>query len=119
MREIKFRGQSTGDIGTWIYGYYHFDKSNTCHYICDIDSLVRYEVKPGTVGQFTGLQDKNGTDIYEGDIIDYGNGRNITITYEVNGFGFKFKHGHERCFLDMTKFEVIGNIHEHPQLLIN
>ena len=67
--------------------------------------------------QFTGLLDKNGKEIYEGDIIDYGSGRHYPITYEVNGFGIKFHHGHERNWLDLSKFEIIGNIHENPDLL--
>ena len=82
------------------------------------DNLVEDRWHGGPVMQFTGLKDKNGVDIYEGDVIDYGSGRFCPITYEKNKFGIKFKNGaHEGCWLDLTKFEVIGNIYEHPKLL--
>lgn len=59
QREIIFRGKSTGDLGTWIYGYYLFDKVLNQHFICDKDSLIRYEVISETVGQFTGRKDRD------------------------------------------------------------
>ncbi len=69
MRENLFRGKSVGDLAPWIYGYYHFDKSLNAHYICDKDSLYRYEVISETVGQLTPFTDKNDKEIWEGDTI--------------------------------------------------
>jgi uncharacterized phage protein (TIGR01671 family) len=67
MIEIKFRGKRT-DNGKWIYGYY-VCRGGQKHQIVSDDSLFPFQVSPKTVGQFTGLKDINGNDIYEGDYL--------------------------------------------------
>ena len=73
MREIKFRGKRI-DNGEWVYGNYIKVtpyEDNGGHRICSQDSWDMFEVDPETVGQFTDLKDKNGKEIYEGDILDH------------------------------------------------
>ncbi len=92
MREILFRGKSTGDLSPWIYGYYHFNKDLNSHYICDKDTLFRYEVIPETVGQSLNLFDKNSKTIFEGDLIRH--------TRNSRPYSSKSKHKGVICIVE-------------------
>jgi hypothetical protein len=123
MREIKFRARNANVPPCWIYGYF-VKEHGICRIINDAGS---FPVIAGTEGQFTGLKDKNGKEIYEGDVVrhnDYSRGACLTfeqykkisviewsegaIPYKIKGLGFDY-HG--------TDLEVIGNIYENPDLI--
>jgi hypothetical protein len=128
MRTIKFRGicnvkNNPHLFGTWIYGGIKFKKIKGVRmfFICDENSGGDYSVYPETVGQFTGLQDKNGVDIYEGDVIDAEklllvgwSNYYASVVLTAKNWAFPHYFG-ESCNPD--EIEVIGNIHENPELL--
>ena len=118
MREIKFRGHDGCD---WIY-------SKSIDY-CELDDkyyMLTGEISDGEdawtgicyVGQYTGIKDKNGKEIYEGDIVrlpedeDY---KYYSIIYSKNRLGFTLSNG---CGFGLSYgIEVVGNIYENPELL--
>lgn len=129
MREILFRGKRK-DCNAWETGYYsEYDFSDgRKHFINGFE----YEVYPETVGQFTGLTDKNGKKIFEGDIVRVCLDPEICIgdviwDSEIASYNIPFNNG--KCVLPLDIFiaknkvgdkvwiEVIGNIHDNPELL--
>lgn len=123
-REIKFRGEKLD--GTWIYGAYlpALDDDN-CDSIINADNPNGRIVKTDTVGQYTGLKDKNGKEIYEGDIIvqqGYSGKRKMLIRFEHGAFITGEHSGSStatRPMLIQKRCVVIGNIHDNPELLNN
>lgn len=68
--------------------------------------------------QYTSLKDKNGKEIYEGDIQDYGHGRILVVEFENGSFGLRMPGGNfEKTWISPSHFEIIGNIYENPELL--
>lgn len=165
-REIKFRGQCAISkemvFGDLIHGVSHkagnlyiLPNKHNLAYVKHCDPLDGVRVIPETVGQFTGLTDKNGKKIYEGDIVNfhyfYGGGGidgfvecehelTGTVCWGIFGWaldaikgehwkgytGYNEGEGHssfiQLCYMNESgiheeSFEIIGNIHEHPNLL--
>ena len=108
-REIKFRGKRLSD-GKWVYG--NLRVSGEGVYISSIDCHAQCEVHLSTVGQYTGLKDKNGKEIYEGDIVRYLEANDEIATKEVRFIDAAFSPITEIMWMGDMECEVIGNIHE-------
>lgn len=125
MREIKFRGKRL-DNGELIVGSYieaeNRDRSIAHQIIPYKAGLVVREVDPATVGQYTGLKDKNGREIYEEDIIktDFSYATWIGFVHFNKG-NFELvdsdKNGQYLTLSVLSDIEIIGNIHDNPELL--
>lgn len=139
MREIIFRGK-TADENEWIYGdIFHSGEHPKITRIHDYINRVNYAVNPETVGEFTGLTDKNGVKIFEGDILS-SDGYPYTSDGSQNYFAevvwfdncpafglYIFKspksvvrgvaEGSEFIEDDLSDMEIVGNIHDNPELL--
>ena len=135
MREIKFRGRSF-DNGEWIYGDYH-KRAGGVHCIIKMEPdengkvvYVVHQVVPDTIGQFTGLYDENGEEIYEGDIVErfqpmphYTNGVYYdgcaiygVVRYIDAGFYILCENQAYELSRNFDMW-VQGNIHDNPELL--
>ena len=124
IREILFRGKDSS-TKLWLYGDLR-QWAEKRKGICDYELKRTLEVIPETVGQYTGLTDKNGRKIFEGDILVFCKG--ATYPYKViwDGIGWKLirsdgkriKEAFECNEIHYVKIsEVIGNIHDNPELL--
>ena len=125
IREVIFRGKRT-DNGKWVKGYLYITHIGS-HEIGSYDAEINierltFDVIPETVGQYTGLTDKNGVRIFEGDIVTgWFNHEKIVgyIFYGGNAQFFIQRDGIYGIGLDNSDcwLEVIGNIHDNAELL--
>ena len=118
MRKILFRGKRL-DNGEWVYGLLVDILKECARLRMVVNGFVKYiTVKSSTIGQYTGLTDKNGKKIFEGDIIfDPETKENYIVEFDEGGFcaGDMFL----QAYISFDEFdsEVIGNIHDNPELL--
>lgn len=144
-REIKFRGKSVRS-GKWLYGYLaeargkvlqtrytekvifeNLEWFNTDNFGFVLND---YAVDPETIGQYTGLKDCDGKEIYEGDFIQskkYPESEPLLVEYNYGGFGYMYfgefylfggnPNFTFKPFNTDDDFEIIGNIHDNPELL--
>ena len=117
MREIKFRGYN-GE--KWLFGNLEINYKTKQACISD-NGFWRRPVRFDTVGQFTGLTDSTGKEIYEGDIIKTQKSEIGIIVWENDLCGFRARLA-DNSFYILTvffasMFSVIGNIHDNPELL--
>lgn len=138
MREILFRGKRT-KTGEWVSGliWHHTEKASSI-YSDELDKHVW--VHPETVGQFTGLTDKNGKKIFEGDVVKFtdspfGYSYTGAVCFNEGSFCIKYEYWKKEKFhrigqtdkwQDMGasgvvtyQYEILGNIHDNPELLEN
>jgi uncharacterized phage protein (TIGR01671 family) len=124
MREILFRGKTYSD--KWVYGYLLKGSMDNDFYIQENVGGTPFWINPETVGQFTGLTDKNknGKKIFEGDIVKFEHPAYEeeiigVVDWEENEVGFviRLKEEYEIIGYSSEFYQVIGNIQDNPELL--
>ena len=137
MREIEFRAKTSSEIcgfnrkkdSLWVYGFYR-DKVGLPT-ISEFDifcaDYIDYEVDRNTLGQYTGLKDKNGKKIFEGDIVkgNFPYAKKCVVVWDNKRCGFYLKPisklgraSYDPYYkLNSAKLEIIGNIFDNGELL--
>lgn len=142
MRKILFKAKRK-DNGEWVEGYYRADPDLDKHFICGWDYYTsenglerepfEYEINPGTLCQYTGLTDKNGKKIWEGDIVDGHQKRGAGFyrclvlwneckaRFDVRTMDYNFPMTLDECSDDISMggldYKVIGDIFDNTELL--
>ena len=118
MREIKFRGKRI-DNGEWVVGCLIRASEKESVIVVDVVKGEVQWVFPETVGQYTGLKDKNEIGIYDGDVVWCRAGEHSSGVWEYEK-RFAVEYGWTQSMWEMSmceEIEVIGNIHDNPELV--
>ena len=146
MREILFRGKTIANKSEWVEGFYNHIPHG--RFLCDEhciqtiaeDGRIRqlYDVYESTVGQFTGLTDRNGNKLFEGDIVKFtdspfGYAHTGTVVFHEGAFRIKYERWNRTSFHRIDEkdvwrdmgasgevtytYEKLGNIHDNPEML--
>ena len=128
MREILFRGKRT-DCDAWVEGdliqAFRGNQLSSCSIMPNTPTAYYWKIDPKTVGQYTGLTDKNGKKIFEGDIVECVSGGEQAVISWLKYFacfGLSFDGwccGFDDYDFSPNDFKAIGNIHDNPELLNN
>ena len=124
MRTIKFRGKRIC-TEEWVYGSYLPGTDDEIEafiltYSPHDPDYVWEKVDPFTVGQYTGMNDKNGKEIYEDDILLDESGAYAVVSYLMGSFCVDFGEGFDLQYFTDSIHEicyVAGNVHDNPELL--
>ena len=127
MREIKFRAKDMG--GHWVYGDLHHKRTSLGDVMICCKNGIEADVDSTTIGQFTGLYDKYGEELYEGDIIQSFDSEGNSILHHIEYMGASFvaipKDGFPfrgntiaQNWLEEFEKVIIGNIHDDKEYLV-
>jgi len=134
-REIKFRAEKLckeGEEKEWVYGYFiratdsmlnpkgNGEIIKTQYFIFNDSVLAPFEINPKTVGQYTGLKDKNGEEIWEGDLATDAHDEHYEVVFSDASFAVVHDGNViEPLYEVASGIEIIGKIYENPELLTN